>query len=299
MGKLEQIEALDNGKGIQYLLDSAHKIFNNPIAMFDTNYDLKLYANVTSDDPLWNELVSTGTFCMETQEFFAKECFTEAVANANKLVILKSNKLKYDRILGHIFNREQIRVTMIVMVAVNGPLKEDELLAFERLVDKATVEIRDDEYYTAYGRAYHEGIIIKLLNGIINDPLLYTPHVQILYEGFDDYLYVAVVDMKQNKTHKNDLDFFNTLFEGNFQLFKYAFYSGYIVMIMSSKQQKLYEKQFFSIFDDLFKRNNLYAGVSSSFENLYDLRYYYDKAVTALKNGIESKSDQRIFLAET
>ena len=300
MDKLERIKALEKGKGVQYLLDAAQKIFNNPIAMFDTNYNLKLYADVVSDDPLWNELISTGTFSMETQMFFAKECFTEDVANADKLVILKSGKLKYDRMLGYIFNGENIRVALIVMVGHNSPFGEEDTAAFEELTDKITGEIHDDEYYTVYGRAYRESIITRLLDRVITDPLIYTPHVQIFYEDFEDYLYVAVVDITQNNSksgdnHQERLVYFKNLLESRYRAFKYTIYSGYIVMIMSSKHKDYYEEQFFDHEDNPFRQNNLFVGISSSFENPYELREYYDKAVAALKNGIGKNNDRRIF----
>ena len=296
MSKLAQIKALENGKGIQYLLDSAHTIFRNPIAMFDTNYNLKAYADAASDDPLWNELISTGTFSMKTQEFFAKECFTENVANANKLVILKSSKLKHDRILGYILNSENIKIGMIVMVGLDTLLEPEDTAAFEALADKITNEIHDDEYFIAYGRTYNETIIINLLDRIIKDPVIYTPHVQIFLDGFEDYLYAGVVDIMQNNSRQNDLAYYKDLLEGKYRSFKYALYSSYIVMIMSSKHKDFYVEQFFDKDNNPFKENNLFVGISSSFENPYELREYYDKAVDALKKGIAKNNGERIFL---
>ena len=300
MGVLEHVKTLEKGKGIQYLLDSAHKIFKNPIAMFDTNYNLKLYADAVSDDPLWNELISTGTFSMETQEFFANECFTEDVANADKLVILKSKKLKHDRILGNIFNRDNIKVAMIVMVGLDTLIDPEDMTAFEELADRITIEIHDDDYYTAFGREYHESIIIKLLDLVIKDPKLYNPHVQIFYEGFEDYLYVAVVDILHNEkaqesNHKKILEYFKKQLEGLYKTFKYAIYSGYIVMVMSSKSKNYYDEKFFFPENNFFKKNNIYVGISSDFENPYELRLYYDQAVTALKKGLRDEEGMNFF----
>ena len=301
MGKLTQIKTLEKGKGIQHLLDAAYKIFQNPIAMFDTNYNLKAYTDITSDDPLWNELVTTGTFSMQTQEFFAKECFTEDVANADKLVILKSNKLKHDRILGNIFNRDNIKVANIVMVGLDTLIDSDDMAAFEGLADKITDEIQDDEHFTLYGRAYHDAIIVKLLEKYIKNPTIYNPHVQIFCDGFEDYLYVAVVDITQSNLgtgndHQTNLAYHKNLLEGQYQLFKYAIYSGYIVMIMSSKYKEFYKEQFFDKDNNLFIQNNLSIGISNGFESPYELREYYDQAIAALKNGIEKNNDWHIFL---
>jgi len=303
MDKLAQIKALSKGNGIQYLLDAAHNIFHNPIAMFDTYYNLKAYTDVASDDPLWNELISTGTFSMQTQEFFAQEYFTEDVANADKLVILKSGELKHDRILGYIFNRENIRVALIVMVGLDALTGAEDIAAFEGLADKITDEIHDDDYFTSYGRAYHEAIIVKLLDGIIKDPTIYNPHVQILCDGFEAYIYASVVDVSHNnmetkESHQNTLAHFKSLLENSYRSLRYAIYSDSIVMIMSSKQKDFTEGLFFDKDNNLFTHNNLFVGISSSFENPYELRKYYDQAVTVLKNGIEKSKGRHIFLYE-
>ena len=296
MSKLAQIKALRKGKGIQYLLDTAYEIFRNPIAMFDTNYALIAYTDVVSDDPLWNELISTGTFSMKTQKFFAEEYFTDDVVNANKLAILKSEHLKYDRIFGHIFNKDHIKVANIVIVGCDTAFGAEVTVAFEKLADKISREIANDKYYTAYGRAYHEAIINKLLDRIITDTKVYAPHVQIIYDSFEDYLFLAVVDVCQNDTHSNKLPYFKSLLENKYRSFKYAVHADYIVIIMSSKHKYFYKDRFFDKHNNPFELNNLYVGISSSFENLYELHKYYDEAVAALQKGVAGDSGQRIFL---
>ena len=318
MSKLAQMKALRRGKGIRYLLDAAYKILQNPIAMFDTNYTLVAYTDVPCDDILWKELVSTGTFSMCTQEFFVKLYFTEDVANADKTVELSSDELELDRTLGYVFNRDHIKVGALIVLYEKDPgFGEDEIAAFEMLVNKVTGEIHNDDYFTAYGRAYHESIIIKLLDGIINDPLVYTPHVQIIYDGFEDYLFVAVVDVSRAHGIQTDtapqtalaqetafkkgysrLVHYKDLFERKYQAYKYAIYNDYIVIIMSSTHKDYYKMQFFDKNNYPINQNGLYVGISDGFENMYELRKYYDQAVTELKKGMEEGSGQRIFMSE-
>ena len=297
MNKLAQIKALENGKGIQYLLDAAYEIFHNPILIHDTNYDLLAYTDVARfGDPVWDELVSTGTISMKTQEFYAKVWFTEDVANADKLVILKSGELKYDRITGYIFNRDKIKVAVMAMVWVDRPFQSEDTAAFEELADKITCEIRDNDYFTAYGKAYHEALIVKLLDRVIDNPKIYTPHVQIFFDGFEDYLYVAVVRTMQNINARKRLQYLKNFLENKYRSFKYAIYADDIVMVMSSKYKDFYEERFFDQDNNLFRQNNLFVGISSSFESPYELREYYDKAVVALKNGIDKNDGRRVFL---
>ena len=298
MGKLAQINALENGKGIQHLLDTAYKVFHNPIVIYDTNYDLIAYNDVACDDPLWNELISTGTFSMKTQEFYAREHFTEDVANADKLVLLKSGELKYDRIAGYVFNRDRIKVANLTMVGSNAPLGKDDQAAFEMLIDKISGEIKNDLYFTALGRAYHEGIINKLLDRVIADPKIYTPHVQILYDDFTDYLYLAVAGVKQRNIRRNRLAYYKSLLETRYGTFKFAVHADYVVMIMSSKNKVHPGEWFFGESNNVFEQNNLYVGISSDFENLYELPEHYARAVIALKRGMEGPGGGRVFLYE-
>jgi len=301
MNRLDQVKALENGKGIQCLLDAAYEILGNPLAVFDLNYSLKAYTGASADDPLWNELISTGTFSMETQKFFASERFTEDVANTDKAVLLKSSKLKHDRIAGYIYNRDNIKVLNIVIIGCDCPFDGDYMAAFEELTDKITMEIHNDEYYTTYGRAYQEEIIIKLLDGIIREPVVYTGYLQILYDGFEGYLNVAVVAITQNgiktQDRQNRLVSVKKLLESQYRSFKYAIYADYIVVLMSSKEKDFYGPSFFAPNTVFFEKNGLYMGISGSFENILETRLYYDQAVTALKNGKKSGSDQRVFLA--
>ena len=299
MNKLEQIKSLQNGNGIQYLMNSANKIFNNPIFMIDANYNMIAITDIPVDDHNWNELGTTGTFSHKTMELLANEGLIEKITNAEKTVILRSEKLKYAKIVGHIFNRDNVRVGLVMMSEYNAPFDEESIAAFEALADLTTCEIRDYDYFTMLAMTFHEDKINLLLDGTVKNPLLYNPQAQILYDDFEDYLYVAVVSAEQNdmldNVHRSRLEYFKSMLKTKYQSFKYSVYSNYIVMLMSSKLKNFYGAPFFATHADLFEQNSLFMGVSSSFENMYELRVYYEQAVAALTNGLAGKGDTRIF----
>ena len=296
MKKTESFEALETGRGIQYLLDAACEIFRNPIVMFDTFYNLIAYTDLATDDPLWNTLISTGTFSMAEQEFFSEERFTEDVANADKLVVMKSDKLKYDRILGNIFNAENIKVANIVMVESGTRFGPDTQASFEALADKISAEIKNDDRYTAYGRNYHDAIIKKILDGRFGDTLTYTSHVQILYDGFEDYLYLAVADVSKCVMNGDGPELVKNLLIKKYPSFKFAVYSGYVLAVMSSRQRVFPPEEISGEDIKLLEQNNIFAGISSGFENIYELRRHYDETVTVLGNGIAAGGGRHIFL---
>ena len=101
-------------------------------------------------------------------------------------------------------------------------------------------------------------------------------------------------DILEN-VRRNRLEYYKSMLKAMFPFFKYSVYSNFIVMLMSSKNKKYGGTQFFNIQADLFKQNRFFVGISDSFENIYELRVYYDQAVTALTNGIRCKDGRRFF----
>ena len=288
MGKLEKIDSLENGKGIQHLLDAAYGVFHNPICIFDTGYILLANSEGECDDPLWQELISTGTFCQETLVFISSMHFAVLDADADTLAVMKSPKLAHDRLNVKLHNRNGVRVASLLMIGYNVPLAEDDQASLVKLAKKIELEIMDDENFNIYGYKSHETIINNLLNRIFDDPKIYTAHIQILYDGFEDYLHLAVVDVGQNDIHQ-----IMEVLESRYPAYKFAIYSGFIVIIMSSRLKDFQDVQF--IDESLFFENNMFAGVSDSFENMYELRDYYDQALAELKRGIKANNDQRVF----
>ena len=300
MNKIEQINAFETGRGIQYILDSAYDVLCNPIYMVDVNYNLIAYTDTPNDDRIWNELITAGTLGLETLELLANECIIEDIANANKTVYLENDKLQYNKAAGHIFNRDNLGAGVIIMTEYNTPFDEEILSAFEALADKIEVEIQDNDYFTMLAMAYHEDKINLLLDGSVINPVFYNPQAHILYSDFDDYLYLAVVHLMQNDiydhVHQNRLVYYKSMLKSMFQSFKFSVYGDSIVMLMSSKNRFFNGLQFFSSHSGLFEENRLCMGISESFENMYELRKYYDQAIAALTKGMERKSDRRIFL---
>ena len=299
MDKVEQVRAIENGNGIQFLLNSAYMILNNPIYVIDINYNLLAHTDVSIDDPNWIELITTGSFSMRTLEILANEGLIESITNAGKTVLMRSKKLKYAKMAGHFFNRDNINVGLAMLTEFNAPFDAESAAAFEALANKITEEIQTYDYFTMLAMTLHEDKINQLLEEDVQSPLLYNPQAQVLYKDFDDYLYVAVVCVEQHDilddVHRKRLEYFKSMMKTMFPFFKYSVYSDLIIILMSSKNKKYGAMPFFKLNADLFERNGFLAGISDSFESIYELRIYYEQAVAALTNGIRNKKGARVF----
>ena len=298
--KKEEIKAIKNGWGIQYLLDSAYKILGNPIFMFDVNYNMIAFTDVPVDDPIWNEFVTTGTLSVATLEFLASEKITEDIVNADKIITIRREKIKYARMPGHVINRDNIVVGLVTMYECNIPFDADITEAFEALIDKIVIEIRDNDYFTMLTMTYPEDKMNSFLDDAAKNPLLYNPQAQLLYNNFEDYLYVAVVSLERNNllenVYRSRLEYLKSILKIKYSLFKFSVYGDNIVMLMSSNQKNAYSPSFFSADAGFFRQNELSIGISKSFESIYELNIYHEQAITALKNRGGDNNDTGIFL---
>ena len=303
MCKADQIAGLPNGRGIQYLLDEAYKILHNPLMIigssYNHQYELFAYTDVPCNDHIWQELITTASFSPKTLKLFAEENFAEQLANSDTVVTLRSEKLPLDRLIGNIVNAENINIATLVMMGC-GELYDGEIIrAFEELTNKISSETHGDEHYISYGRLLHETTINGLINGEIFDPICNTYKIQTLYDGFEDYIYVLVVDTKQSSYDENNIqDLIGDALKHNRVPFKLARRKNQLVILASSNCKYPSDAKFFGESLSLLDSCNLFAGISDSFENLYELRCYYKQAVNALTNGTEQGCRGRIFMTE-
>jgi len=295
--KRKQLEALKNVKGIQCILNKAYKILGNPILTHDDEYKLIAYTdNITTDDPIWVEIVTNGTVGPERLEFYKNEYFFDTVANAEKITFLLSDKLKYDRIFGKIYDKDYIQVGCACMVACNKPFDETDPELFEIVCDLITRELEEDEFYNQYGQSYLETLVSGLIDGDFKDKKLYTAHVEIVYKHLKTYIYLSVVDVNQCGAGPAQLAYYRDLFKNTEPAFKYSVYSNYILIIFSTENVVMNAEKDMNKLNQIFIENNMFVGISSSFENLFELHKYYQEATDALNYGINSHDGGQIFL---
>lgn len=295
--KAEQIKKLEIGKGLPWLLQKAYEILGNPILIHDMEYKVIAHnQDITTDDPIWNEYAASGTVGYGWLDFFKNECFLEAAANAKTITFLTSDKLKYNRIYGKLFNQNNIQVGCACITACNQPFAEDAPILFEAVCAAFSKELGRDKFYDEYGQAYLEKLMDELIAGI-SDKELYTAHVESIYMHLKANLYLAAVDIGQCDPTYARLAYFRDLLKETQPEYTYAIHGDKILIIIGTDDTSLYTEQDLAPLYRLFREHNLYAGVSRSFENLFELQKYYQQAVSALHKGLAA-SGQHVFLYE-
>lgn len=205
-----------------------------------------------------------------------------------------SDKLKYDRIFGKIFNKDHIHVANLVVLGSNRQFNDEDVENFKSICEALTAEFSKSESYRTYGLLYQETYINKLIDGSIEEKALYTAHIEIIYAGLKTSLYLAVVDISRSDLDYTDISTVKNLFKKAQPEFKYAIHNNCILIVMSTDEETLDVNKSLGKLHRLFQKHNIYAGISSSFENIFELNNYYQEALSVLSYGIEM-GNQRIF----
>jgi len=294
--KRKELDTLERGRGVKYILNTAYEIFGNPIAMFDTSYNLLAYVEgVETDDRLWNELIGSGGFSHETVDFFNTECFIEKCMNSEVVSFLKSDKLKYDRINGKLFDVDGVQLANIIIVACDNTFDEHDPELIEFLCEILSEELQKSEYYEKIDRVYQESIISDLIEGSTKNKELAERNIEDLYKKLKPNLHIAVVETAQYDPTLTHLAYFRDLFRKLQGEFEYYIYLNSIVIIIDTANPILYIKRDLDKLNEFFAKYNIFAGISECFQDLLELKKYYKQAIIALNHGLIYTANRHIF----
>lgn len=300
--KLRKLRVLKENadNGLQYLIDEAYQILGNPIILYDIDWKILAYPETAvTDDVLWNNHINDGAI-EKNIGTYVNEGFIETMVKPDKVVLLKSEKVKYDRLFGKVFDDDKNILAGISVVLSNKPLENDDFKVVKIICEFVSKEILKIPYYQTYAQARLETCINMLIEKEIEDTIdrLYAScYVEMVYAGLKNYLYIAVADIYQNDPAYSKLEYYRDLFKRTRPTFKYSVYSNYIVIIMSTNEDLPNPKRCFYRLSGLLKQENIKVGISKRFENLFELSKHYNEAVCALRDGVQDNNKQSIYFS--
>ena len=301
VGILERIEALKAGRGVQYFVDSACTILNNPVYVLDAYYHLIAASDGPMDIPVWRDLVGSRTLSPSVIETLEKGgVFSVVSALAKPVYLQKREGWSGGSVMMKIVDRNDICVGTVSMYDYFSPIQEETLEAFNVLAEKISAEIQEYDYFTQIPMVFFTNTVRALLDKTTPATLLNQSQAQVIRNRLDAFLYVAVVQIARNdfpeSVHQRRLMLFSSILKTQYPSVHYALYADYIVLLFDSSSSSIHEAQPLGEDDSFFTYNDLHVGVSSSFADIYDLGTYYEQALAALKQGLEAKDGSRVFL---
>lgn len=291
--------ALERSLKIEDILDVAYEALGNPIVVIDLAYHLIAHTeNTVADDPLWNELTTLGMFSHETVNFFNEAKFISAYAESSTVSLMKNDGLKYDRACGIIFDHNGIQLGSIVVKTCYRPFRQEDFKLMEKVCECLAEALQAKGAYDNIVRVFEDEdtVISDLIEDKYVDKDLLEETLERLYANMKRNLYVAVVDVIQYESTLTHLAYFKDLFKRLQGEYEYFVYLNNIVIIVSTDNATLNIERDLNGLHKFFEKYQIFAGVSSSFQNLMDIQKYYREALTALNYGLSTGLDINIFM---
>ena len=125
--RLVLFEALISGKGIDYIIEKAATVFNNPVTLSDSSYKLLAYSKNVVHDPVWYDLISYGYNSYDIVRRFNEEKVIEKILQSDQPILVDTGIGKeIRRILGKILIDGKL-VAYIGVFESSTPFSPDDL----------------------------------------------------------------------------------------------------------------------------------------------------------------------------
>lgn len=294
----ELLDILSAEGGIQRMVDSAYQAFGNPVCVFDACYSL-IAANWEESKKL--DLNADTLALMERKGFSDKEF---EMANSRDHI---HKRLQKSELPIHAYNPDagcdQLLCTIdthkdlghIVVSAINHPLRPVDtqlLLALKKAIGE---HLKKDEFIQTIRGFNYESFLKELLDEKITISKSFLDRSKRVFRDFDGNLYCMVVETDRGSNTVNLYHVRNVL-ESIAPNVKTLIYHGQVIAVFClPKDQFLPRSQLDSVVQ-LCRENDLCAGLSSCFLEIFNFSAYYKQALRAVELGSCTTAHPGLFL---
>lgn len=291
-------KTLLEGKGINNIIKVSAEILNNPVILVDGAYRLITYTTIgTVEDQLWQDITQNGLCSNEYVIKFKKDKIFERIANKPFPIIIDkgiANNLR--RIICRIAIDNEM-VGILGVLESNRKFSQEDIKLIKLLADIVAIEMQKNESVEDLkGGVWKKALLDMLEDTSANKEILEERAKLINLQPFK-YLYIVTIPINEFDDNASLAKYLKIRFRYIFPSSFPITYKGRLVLLLSFlnlQEFKEKEEEFVALISDF----NLKAGVSSSFDNIKEIRKYYLQAEKILELGKKLDDKSRLFKYE-
>ena len=267
---------------IKKTCDRAREFLQNPIVILDNSLKHIAESYETDlQDTIWIDQRKNGNYISaDIVQFLAEQTGYKKDHYIMSPVILAKGKLKYRRIVNHIFSNRR-PIGTIVVFEVKKTFEELDLKLVKMLSETLALKMKNDEFLLYSKGAAYEHLFQDLLDGTISSSVLYE-QIKSNNLTMEDDIYSLVVDISQfDRTYKT-LQYFRSVLDDSIENAKSILYNNYIVIVVMRKRGNYLSEQEIGRINAFCKDKRLSAGISRCFHDISLLKNHFEQAVTAI-----------------
>lgn len=298
-GIRELSDSLLSCKGLQHIVDTGRKVLGNPIIVYDTSYKLIAYSkNIdVSKDALWPQVTKDGYCSYDLIKVMKNGQFSKVYSSELPVLFKKNSLIEYNwiairiqvgwNVVGHIgvleYETEFVDSTAELLIYLSRVISN---------------EMQKNSFISHSKGVMYEFFLSDLLDGKVLNKRAIDERVRSIELVLKEDLYVLTIRPKQDNMEELTLqyirDFITTTIKGS----KPIIYNNALVVLISFKRDRFLTELEQEELQTIMRENQMAVGVSRCFNELSDIRQFYEQSDAVLGLGIRMNEDDSIYFYE-
>lgn len=281
--------------GIRELIQTAYTVFLNPIYLFNPDFRLiESTAIIDSNlDIIGKSIVENGGFSQEEFRIMKQSGYYRKSKDSDQPILVDLKNPPCRIIAAQIDSQKDMG--HFVITEVNRKLTDLDLKLAYILKLAINQQLKKDEFIRSNRGFHHEFFLRDILNGKMTVGKHYQGNTAYLENEFTDSLYCMVIDATRSSSLVNTMHL-RALFETRFPNAMSLLYRGCVVIVFIFDTDSLFPARDLAQIRSICEEYGVFAGISSPFSNIYDLREYHIQALRSITLGSSRHPFPTLFL---
>lgn len=291
------LQAVAEDLGLQRIIDIAYESLGNPVSVADEGLKTLGFqqGNALCDDPIWLEMLD-GYISYETMTNYVIPSRNHNEYSKITRPYILEEKTPFNR---KIIGRAVIHGHEVASVAVweyEKSFRSYDTFLAECLINAVSAELQKSKYKHDIEEHMYVNFLQDILEGRLKEQKMVENRLKFLGLKFKKHFCILILAAKGLENYS--LNNLRVSLEAMLVFSKAIVYKDKIVVILSfSKKIPAINVLTDSLLKTL-NRGNIYIGVSRSFDNISDIKEYYEQAITASELGLYMNSEDSVIFYE-
>lgn len=278
------LKALLYSNNLDELLEIAARLVQNPVNIMDVSYKVLAYSkSIKIEDAAWLKIIEMGGFTYEYISAIQRFDASFDIPKDNTPYIQKNDISPARRLISRLYANGS-HLGYIATLETNQFFEKISPDLYKLISDTIAKTIMSDKsLQISKGYPNHESMLIDLIEGNINNKIAFWGSIKGTNLGQSTMFQVITIEI-DNYSHKSTADnFLKCSLEAIFPKSWSFYYNDSIVLLIDLRNSTYLTTLERNSLEKLFEKNDLRAGISNVFTDLFKLPFYYRQAVRTLE----------------
>ena len=291
------LEYLSFDSGLQPAVEHSFGALQNPVFVFDTNYNLIAATwNAIEKLNIRDQVIRDRHFTDEDFKMASRMNNIHSKVRKSEIPVRAYNEtLGYEQMYCAINTKKDLG--HIVVSAVNKPFEPIDVEFLLTLKKYVNQQMEKDSFIRNSRGFNYEYFLKDLLDKKIAADRSSMTQMKYVESEFSGNMYCMVVETARSLSTISSTHIRNTL-ESHFPYSKTLVYNGQVIAILSIRDNHLIPKEYLSMGRKICVENGLYAGLSNCFRDIMTFTEYYNQALRAIELGSSEHNAPGLFCYE-